>query len=98
MCMAVGKMRDQSDWIDRAALRKTTSWPVAAHSLRFALVMGSVLNIISQGDAILNGGSVNLAKLALTYAVPFFSASFGAYSAFSRLGESTHESSLGDAP
>ena len=76
---------EQFEWADRAALRKTFSWPVVGRSLQFALVMGSVLNTINQGDAILNGGPVNLAKLALTFAVPFFSAFYGAYSAFSRL-------------
>ena len=71
--------------IDTRALRKTLSWPVAARSLQFALVMGSILNAINQGDAIIGGGPVNFLKLALTYAVPFFSASYGAYGAFSRL-------------
>lgn len=54
-------------------------------ALVVALVIGTVLNAINQGDAILGGGPVNFTKLMLTYAVPFFVTAYGAYGAFSRL-------------
>ena len=46
-----------------------------------AVVVGSLLNLINQGDAILRGAEVDWLKLALTYCVPFCVALYGAYSA-----------------
>ncbi|MFZ5617324.1 MAG: nitrate/nitrite transporter NrtS [Pseudomonadota bacterium] len=46
-----------------------------------ALVVGTMLNLINQGDAIFGGGAVDYLKLALTYAVPFFVSAHGALSA-----------------
>ena len=46
-----------------------------------AIVVGTALNLINQGDAIFGGGAVNYLKLALTYAVPFFVSCHGALSA-----------------
>lgn len=46
-----------------------------------AIVVGSALNLINQGDAIFSGGAVNYMKLALTYAVPFFVSAHGALTA-----------------
>lgn len=71
--------------IDRSALRKAFSKPVVLRALTVSLVVGSVLNAINQGDAIMDGRPVNIFKLLLTYAVPYFVASYGAYSAFRRL-------------
>lgn len=71
------------DWIDWRALKKAFAPQVALRSLWVALIVGTVLNAINQGSEILRG-SLNLLRLALTYAVPFFVASFGAYSAFQR--------------
>ena len=64
-------------------LRKTFAWPVVMQSLLVALVVGLILNIINQGPEIIAGKPVNLMRLVLTFAVPFFVASYGAYSAFS---------------
>lgn len=44
-----------------------------------ALVVGSVLNLINQGDLIFNGGDVDAGKLVLTYLVPFFVSAHGAF-------------------
>ena len=49
------------------------------------VVVGTILNAINQGAEILGSGPVDLLRLLLTYAVPFFVASYGAYSAFARL-------------
>jgi hypothetical protein len=51
------------------------------------LVVGSILNIINQGDALLSPGTVNWWKLLLTYLVPFCVATFGAYSAYRAVGQ-----------
>jgi hypothetical protein len=44
------------------------------------LIVGTILNLINQGDAFFGGGSVNLTKLFLTYAVPYCVATYGAVS------------------
>ena len=49
------------------------------------LVVGTILNAINRGTEILGGKPVDVLRLLLTYAVPFFVASYGAYSAFARL-------------
>ena len=46
-----------------------------------AVVVGSVLNLINQGDALLSGGPINWLKLCLTYCVPFCVSLYGAHSA-----------------
>jgi hypothetical protein len=45
-----------------------------------ALVVGTILNLINQGDALFGEAHLNLAKLILTYAVPYFVATYGAVS------------------
>jgi hypothetical protein len=67
------------DWTE--SLRRALSWPIATRSFAVALIVGSILNIINQGDAIFGWGAVNWWKLMLTYCVPFCVATFGAYSA-----------------
>lgn len=65
-----------------SALRRALSWPIAKRSLLTMLVVGSLLNLINQGDALLGPGTINWWKLLLTYCVPFCVATFGAYSAY----------------
>ena len=68
----------------RQALRTVLRPPIVTHSLLVALLVGTLLNAINQGDAIAAGRAPDWLKLALTYAVPFFVASFGAWSALRR--------------
>lgn len=75
-------LSERSGWY---AVRRTFSWPVVSRSLLVALIVGTILNAINQGSEVAAGKPVNVLKLLLTYAVPFFVASYGAYSAFSRL-------------
>lgn len=49
-------------------------------SSAFALVVGTLLNAINQGDVLLGGGELDLIKLVLTYLVPFAVSTHGAYS------------------
>lgn len=53
---------------------------VVTQSIWIAIIVGSVLNVINQGDAALAGRPINLLKVALTFAVPFLVATFGAWS------------------
>jgi hypothetical protein len=79
-------MGQRSAWLDGAAIQRALSWHIARHSLAVAAIVGTILNAINQGVDVLSGRPVNYFKLALTYAVPFFVATYGAYSAFTRLG------------
>ncbi len=49
-------------------------------SLIVALVVGTILNLINQGDAILGESQVNWLKLVLTYIVPYVVCTYGAVS------------------
>ncbi len=53
---------------------------IPKRSLLVALFVGTVLNLINQGDALFRGGHVDLLKVALTYAVPYCVATYGAVS------------------
>ena len=82
-------MKFSFERIDLLAIQRTFSWPIATRSMLVALVVGTILNAINQGSEILNGGSVSFRRLILTYAVPFFVSSYGAYAAFRRLDSLT---------
>ncbi len=49
-----------------------------------ALLVGTALNCINQGDAFLNGGPVILWKVGLTYIVPFLVSVHGALTSQTR--------------
>ena len=63
------------------ALRQTFNGPGIRRSSLVALVVGTILNLINQGDALFGDSRVILWRLALTYAVPFAVASYGSYAA-----------------
>jgi hypothetical protein len=65
-----------------ATLATALSWPIAKRSLLIMVIVGSVLNLINQGDALISGDKVNWYKIVLTYSVPFCVATYGAYCAF----------------
>lgn len=54
---------------------------IMKRSLKVAVVVGSALNLINQGDAILNGQDLHILKVLLTYLVPYCVATYGAVSA-----------------
>lgn len=66
----------------REALRRTFAWPAVRRSLWVAVIVGSVLNLINQGDALMGEAPLVLWRLLLTYAVPFAVATYGSYAAF----------------
>jgi hypothetical protein len=53
---------------------------VPRRSLVVALIVGTVLNLINQGDALFGEGHLNLTKIILTFAVPYCVATYGAVS------------------
>lgn len=64
------------------ALRRTFAGPAVRRSFVLAAVIGTVLNAINQGDAILGGRPVVVWKILLTFFVPFAVASYGSYAAY----------------
>ena len=68
-----------NEW--RRALGLATQAGVPTRALIVALIVGSGLNLINQGDALVNGGHLNWIKILLTYAVPFVVSTHGAVSA-----------------
>jgi hypothetical protein len=53
---------------------------VPKRSLIVAVIVGTILNLINQGEAIVGDAPVNVAKLLLTFAVPYCVATYGAVS------------------
>jgi hypothetical protein len=53
---------------------------VPRRSLWVALIVGTVLNLINQGDTLLAGRRPDFVKLALTYVVPYIVSTYGAVS------------------
>jgi hypothetical protein len=53
---------------------------VPRRSLWVALIVGTVLNLINQGDMLLAGQRLDFAKLVLTYLVPYIVSTYGAVS------------------
>lgn len=62
-------------------LAASLSGPVLKRSVSVAIIIGTLLNAINQGDVIIEGGTPVIWKLALTYLVPFAVATYGAYAA-----------------
>ena len=55
-----------------------TTNSVPQRSLRIALVVGTLLNLINQGDAILGAAQIHWFKLVLTYIVPYLVSTYSA--------------------
>jgi hypothetical protein len=53
---------------------------VPQRSLCVALIVGTILNLINQGDALFAGHRLDFTKLALTYVVPYLVSTYGAVS------------------
>ena len=66
---------------------------VPRRSFIVALIVGTILNLINQGDAIFGGGRINVTKIILTFAVPYCVATYGAvlYSAARTSGKQSRQ-------
>lgn len=53
---------------------------VPQRSIWIAVVVGTILNLINQDDALFSGQRLDFTKLALTYLVPYFVSTYGAVS------------------
>ena len=63
-----------------------------------AAIVGTVLNLINQGDVLWGGTELNLPKILLTYCVPYCVATWGAVSAQRRYLRMAVEESARAAP
>ena len=54
---------------------------IVRRSLILAAIVGTLLNVINQGDALVAGAHLVTWKIALTYCVPYCVATYGAVSA-----------------
>ena len=64
----------------RAAWAYAVTGGVPRRSLMAAVIVGTVLNLINQGDALFAGKPLDWAKLLLTYIVPYCVTTYGAVS------------------
>ena len=64
----------------KTACRYAVSDGVPRRSLWVALIVGTVLNLINQGDLFLSGQGLDFTKLLLTYMVPYMVSTYGAVS------------------
>lgn len=55
------------------------SRPVVRQSLAVAAVVGTLLNCVNQGEALLGGAGVSIPKLLLTYAIPYLVSTYSAW-------------------
>jgi len=62
----------------RELFKAACSVKIVKNSLRIALVVGSILNLINQGSAILSGTGISWIHVALNYFVPYCVASYSA--------------------
>lgn len=53
---------------------------IPKRSFYVALVVGTILNLINQGDALFGPGPINWIKIVLTYLVPYAVSTYGAVS------------------
>jgi hypothetical protein len=58
-------------------------WPVCGRATKVALVVGTILMVINQGDVLLSGHLTALvaAKIGLTYVIPYSVSSYSALAA-----------------
>ena len=64
----------------RHFVRDALSGGIPARSLLVAVIVGTILNLINQGDALFGHAAVNWFKLLLTYFVPYAVCTYGAVS------------------
>lgn len=69
---------DEIPWVRVIAL--CCKQAIVARSLCVALMVGTIVNLINQGDALISGGDMDVLKLVLTYGVPYAATSYIAVS------------------
>lgn len=62
----------------RTLFQTACSSKIVKNSLRIALVVGSILNLVNQGGSILSGTGISWIHVGLNYFVPYCVASYSA--------------------
>lgn len=62
----------------RELFKTACSGKIVKNSLRIAFVVGTILNLVNQGSAILSGTGISWIHVALNYFVPYCVASYSA--------------------
>jgi hypothetical protein len=77
-------MRNQQGGMSMVRIGRICRWAlsdgVPRRSFLVALIVGTILNLINQGDALFRGIPPDVVKLALTYIVPYCVSTYGAVS------------------
>lgn len=76
-----------------SCVRCAISDGIPLRSFCVAAVVGTLLNLINQGDALLGYAELNWAKLLMTYCVPYLVATYGAVSYKLRVRPGSDEAS-----
>lgn len=58
--------------------RTVMSRHIVINAFKIAVVVGSVLNLVNQGENILHGGTISWLNLSLNYLVPYCVSSYSA--------------------
>ncbi len=66
-------------------LRTMATRPVARTAIRVSLVVGTILNLINQGEALLAMAGVEWGKVLLNYVTPYLVASYSGARARQRI-------------
>lgn len=72
-------MREISTW--KSVRFYAAANGVPRRSFYVAIIVGTILNLINQGDALLGGTNVSWIKVVLTYFVPYVVCTYGAVTA-----------------
>lgn len=59
-------------------LRVSFSHHIVRNAFKIALVVGTLLNLVNQGESFLNGATISWLHLGLNYLVPYCVASYSA--------------------
>jgi hypothetical protein len=79
----MAKLPSASNW--KLACLCALSDGIPRRSFYVAVVVGTVLNLINQGDALFGPAAINWLKITLTYLVPYAVCTYGAVSSHMRL-------------
>ena len=77
---------------ETSAFKAAMSGSQLRRSLIVMIIVGTALNLINQGDALIEGGALDISKIVLTYCMPFLVVSFGAWSALQKEIQSRKQS------
>lgn len=59
-------------------MQASLTWNIVRNSLKIALVVGTLLNLINQGESLLQGDKISWFHVLLNYLVPYCVASYSA--------------------